>query len=243
MTGASRRTRRSQARGVTLVEVLVALGLAALLVGGTFTGIGMVRHARLREGSSLVASAVRIAYDHANATSRVTRLVFDLDKGTIEMQDSEGKLFLQAGRTGGAAAANDLEKAALEDGEQILDGPRHKRPEFRPVRRSTLDAVADVREGDEPAKSSGKALPKDVRFRRIEVQHEDEAVTSEQVYLYFWPGGQTERAALTLQLGTEPSERDLMTVSVKPLTGQVRIDHGEVAMLRPETDEEASDVE
>jgi general secretion pathway protein H len=236
-------TRRRAVRGATLVEVLVALGLAALLVGGTFTGIGMVRHARLREGSTLVASAVRLAYDHATATSRVTRLTFDLERGTIALEESDGKLFLQSGRTGGAAAANDVEKAAVEAGEEILDGPKRARPEFRAVKRSSLDAIADVREGDEPGRSSGKALPKDVRFRQIEVQHEDEPVTAEQVYLYFWPGGQTERAAIQLQLGNEPGERDLMTVAVKPLTGQVRIDQGAMAMLRPESDEEASDAE
>jgi len=243
VTQASTATRRRTTRGVTLVEVLVALGLAALLVGGTFTGSGMVRHARLREGSTLVASAVRLAYDHANATSRVTRLVFDFERGSITMQESDGKLFLQGGRTGGAAAANDAEKAAVEAGEEILDGPKRARPEFREVQRSSLDAVAVVREGDDPVKSSGKALPKDVRFKQIEVQHEDEPVTGEKVYLYFWPGGQTERAAIQLQLGSEPGERDLMTVAVKPLTGQVRIDQGAVAMLRPESDEEASDVE
>ncbi|MBM4360344.1 MAG: prepilin-type cleavage/methylation domain-containing protein [Deltaproteobacteria bacterium] len=223
--------------------MLVALGLAVLLVGGTFMGIGTLRQARLREASTLLVSAIRIAYDHANATSHVTRLTLDMERGTITMEETEGKLFLQKGRTGGAAAANDLEKAALEAGEDILDGPKRRRPEFTAVKRSTLDTVADLREGDAPAQGAGKSLPKDVRFRQIEVAHEDDPVTSEVVYLYFWPGGQAERAAVQLQLGSEPTDRDIMTISVKPLTGQVDVDYGAVAMRRPETDEEASEAE
>lgn len=240
---ARRRARTRRRRGVTLVEVLVAVALAAVLVGGTFTGIGMLRQARLREASTLVVSALRIAYDHANATSRVTRLAFDLDNGTIAMQDSPGKLFLQQGRTGGAAGASDLEKAALEAGEEILDGPKKRRPEFSPVSRSALDVVADLREGDDASAPRGKALPKDVRFRQIEVVHEDEPVTSELVYVYFWPGGLAERASVQLQLGAEPTERDIMTISVKPLTGQVDVVLGSAPLFRPETDEEASEAE
>ncbi len=237
----SRRRRRQ--RGTTLVEVLVALALAALLVGGTFTGVGMLRQSRLREASTLVASAVRIAYDHANATSRVTRLVFDLEKRTVTMEDTEGPLFLQQNRTGGAAGANDLEKAALDAGEEILDGPKKARPQFQAVKKSTLDTLAALREGDDKAKETGRELPKDVTFRQIEVEHEDEPVSSEQVYLYFWPGGQAERAAIQLQLAGDATERNIMTISVKPLTGQVSADYGATAMKRPETDEEASDAE
>lgn len=230
-------------RGATLIEVLVALGLAALLVGGMFGGIGMLRQSRLREASTLVASAVRIGYDHANATSRVTRLVFDLEQRSVTMEDTEGTLLLQQNRTGGAAGASDLEKAALEAGEDIVDGPKKARPNFSEVKKSTLDTVAALREGDDQAKPSGKQLPQDVTFRQVEVQHEDAAVTSEHVYLYFWPGGQTERAAIQLQLGTAGTERDIMTITVKPLTGQVHAEYGAVAMARPETDEEPSDAE
>ncbi len=235
------RTSRSRARGTSLIEVLVALALAALLVGGMFTGVGMLRQARLREGSTLVASAVRIAYDHANATSRVTRLVFDFEQRTITMEETQGLLFLQQNRTGGAAGASELEKAALEEGEGIVEGPKKLRPTFQTVGHSTLDQVADLRESDDQGKQGGKQLPKEVSFRQIEVQHEDDAATSEHIYLYFWPGGQTERAAIQLQLGTEGKLTDAMTITVKPLTGQVTAEYGAIAMDRPDSADEEAD--
>jgi general secretion pathway protein H len=233
-------TRRGSQRAATLIEILVAISIVALLAGGMFAGIGMVRRSRLREAATFVTSAVRVAYMHASSTSRPTRLVFDFANRTIKLEETDGAFYVQQDRTGGAAGATDLEKQALEEGEAIADGAKKARPEFHEVRRSTLDAVANVREGEDSANKSGKELPRGVSFRQIEVAHEDDPVTGEQVYLYFWPGGMTERAAIQLQMGDGagvPAD-DVMTVSVKPLTGGVRIDNGPVEMDRPRGDDE-----
>jgi general secretion pathway protein H len=234
------KVRRGADRGATLIEILVALALVAVLVGGTFTGIGLLRRARLREATTLVASAVRAAYAHASSSSRVTRLVIDFGNERITMQDTEGKLYLQQDRTGGAAGASDVEQKAIQAGEDLVEGPKKAKPEFAEVKNSALDAIARAREEQAP---TGKELPSGVTFRQVEVQHEDEPVTSEQVYLYFWPGGQTERAAIQVQLGDQAPDGDVMTLSVKPLTGQVAIDNGPIAMKRPVSDEEATERE
>ena len=234
----SARCLRSRAqRGVTLIEVLVTMALVALMSGGAFLGIGALRNARLRESSTLLAGAIRVAYNHANATSRTTRLVLDFAARTISVEDSPGRMMLQTGdRTGGAAAATDLEREVVEASEEILEGPRKPRAQFSPIK-SLLGF--EYQSGGGEAK---KPLAEGIYFRRVEVEHEEEPVLEDRVYLYFFPGGLAERAAVQIQQGEgEVDEDDVITVLVSPLTGKTSILGGSIDMPRPMSDEDASE--
>ncbi len=226
---------RAGSRAVTLIETLVAIALVAVLAGMAFLGMGLLRSARLRQSTTLIAGAVRAAYNHANATSRPTRLVFDFASRTIAIEESAGRMLLQHGeRTGGAAGADEIEQEAVAAAEEILEGPRAPRASFQHVK--TL--------GFQTEKGTARELPQSVYFRQIEVAHEEEPVTEERVYLYFWPGGQTERAAIQVMLGNDNNAEDnkVMTVQVlSPLTGKIAIDRGPIEMPRPRTDEEESE--
>ncbi|MEO7328004.1 MAG: prepilin-type N-terminal cleavage/methylation domain-containing protein, partial [Minicystis sp.] len=65
------RPERSSARGVTLVELLITVAIIGVAVGLTMIGAGVSDSARLRRSSVMIASAVRVAYGHANASSKV----------------------------------------------------------------------------------------------------------------------------------------------------------------------------
>lgn len=230
---------RKRQRGVTLIEVLVVVAIVAMLTGGVVMGAGSLMTARLRESASLIASAVRVAYNHANATSRVTRLVFDFAERTVTIEDSPGKMFLQSGdRTGGAAAATDIEQSVMAESEAILEGIRAPRPSFSPV--TNLLGFS----GEKGAQAQ-KPLSSNIYFRQVEVDHEDQPVTQDRVYVYFFPGGQAERAAIQIQRGPESDvdEDDVLTIAVAPLTGKIEIFGGPVDMPRPRTEEEASERE
>lgn len=229
--------RRAAERGVTLIEVMLVVALVAMLAGGMFVGLGGLASARLRESSTSVTSAIRIAYNHANATSRPTRLVFDFEARTITIEESPGRMLLKKGdRTGGAAAATDIEQAVVAESEDILEGPRAARPSFQPVGK-----ILGF-EFDEAKKAGHKSLADGIYFRQIEVAHEDGPVKEDRVYLYFWPGGQTERAAIQIQkTAGEVDDDDIITITVAPLTGKTAILGGPLDMPRPMSDGEASE--
>ncbi|MBI4702133.1 MAG: prepilin-type N-terminal cleavage/methylation domain-containing protein [Deltaproteobacteria bacterium] len=224
-------------RGVTLIEILVVVALVGLLSGALVLGQGALGRARLKSSTAMVAGAIRAAYNHASATSRPTRLVFDFDQRSVALEQSEQRMLLRQGeRTGGAAATTEAERNAVEAAEEILQGPREARPEFRSVAAEGFTAE----EG-----GSSKTLASGIRFRQVEVAHEDEPVRSERVYLYFWPGGQTERAAIQIQRGEAeaPAESEVLTVLVAPLTGKVQVLGGPADMPRPRTEAEESERE
>jgi general secretion pathway protein H len=221
-------------RGVTLIEVMIVLALLALVSGGAMMGIGALGTARLRQSATLVTSAIRVAYTHASQSGKPTRLVFDFETRSIAIEQAKGRHFVQArDRTGGAEAATDAEKEAIDEAEGILKGPRAPRTGFEPAKPLGFSSAGG---------GSSKQLESDIFFRRIEVDHEDDPVTEQRVYLYFWPGGQTQRAAIQLQQGGgDVKDNDILTLTVAPLTGKVRILSGPFDMPRPRSDEEESE--
>jgi general secretion pathway protein H len=228
--------RRSPSRGVTLVEVLITVALIALVTVAAAGGIGLASGARLKRGATMISSAIRVAYAHANAKSKPVRLVFDFDGRMVVLEESTSKLAVQKNdRTGGAAAATEAEREAIETAEAIMKGPRAPRPAFQPAKVFGFNADKD---------KPGKELPGGIRFLQVETMHHDEPENAGRAYLYFWPGGQTERAAIQLVIGgEEQSDDSVITVLVSPLTGKTELKRGKAGMPRPRDDAEESERE
>ncbi len=225
--------RRSTNRGVTLIEVLIVVALLALVSGLAMVGTGVADGARLKRSASMIASASRVAYGHANATSKTVRLVFDFDERTVSLEEASGELSLAKNELGGGAeAATEAEKKALEEAEAILKGPRAPRPQFKKAKAFGFD----------PEKGkTGKELDRHIRFLQIETTHLDEPQRQGRAYLYFWPGGQTERAAIQLSINGSEEDTDVMTLLISPLTGKAALKKGKISMPRPRDDIEESD--
>lgn len=213
------------------------MAVMSLLTGMAFFGMGVVEGARLKRSAVMISSAIRAAYSHANATSKTTRLVFDFETRRVTLEESTAKLMLSKGsKTGGAAAVTEAERIAQEEAERIVKGPPVTKPQFSPAKVLGFDP-----DDDKP----GKELETGIRFLQVETEHQDEPET-ERGYLYFWPGGQTERASIQLVIGRsgqEPDERDVISIVVAPLTGKTEIVKGPAAMPRPRDDREESERE
>src|SRR5690606_38223732 len=114
----SRAKRAGSPRGVTLVELLIAIALVALLTGGVATGMGAFGATRLRASATLVLTGIRIAMTHANTTGFPTRLVFDLEQHTIHLEQTNARMLRKMDDeslddpAAGAAAATEAERAA-----------------------------------------------------------------------------------------------------------------------------------
>ncbi len=200
-----------RSRGVTLIEVLIAVVLIAVLTGTIVAGSGMLGASRLRAAASLIVSTVRFASTRANATGKPVRVVFDLEKNRLMLEESASNTMVRdasEGPAAGAEASTEAEREALQEAERLVQGPSKPRPRF--------SAVKDF--GKE-----GRPFEGDVRFRQVQTEHDDEPVTSGRAYLYFWPGGQTEWASIQL---TRSLEDEGLSVLVSPLTGRARIERG-----------------
>lgn len=220
-------------RGLTLVEVLITIALAAVLTGAIVFGSGMFSSSRERAAATLIVTGVRIGITRASGTGKPTRMVFDLDKDRVLLEEASGSVMLRQKdedeSTGaGAEAATDIEKEAREEAERILDGPRAPRPRFKPIKQIGFN--------DESA--NGRELGKGIEFRQVHTEHDGQPRTSGRAYLYFWPGGLTERAVVQLK---RSDGGEGLSIVVSPLTGRAKIEKGRVELPEPPSDGEFSE--
>ncbi len=222
---------RPSARGLTLIEIMVVLALMALVVGVVVAGSAQSAESRLHRSTTMIASAIKVAYTRATATSHDLRLVLDLDQQKIWLEESDVPMLVQSkdkAATGGADPVTQAEKAALEEGEKIIKGPPIPKPRFH--------SIAALGFADDEAGKGGKPLPRGITFRSVQTTHDDLARTAGRAYVYFWPGGRTERACIQVRIGKSDSVDQAMTVLVSPLTGRVAIKGGAEELVVPTDD-------
>jgi len=231
------RPRRNRRRtgGLTLIELIVVVSLIALFMGAVVMGMGAATNARVRSAATLVAGGIRVAFTRAASTSKSMRLVLDLDRNVVVLEEADTPMLVRRDdETGsdGASAATAQEEAAIHETERLLKGPTAPRPLFKPV-----DAFGF--EVDDPTK--GRELGRGVAFRRVEISHAEEPYLSGRAYLYFWPGGQTERASIQVGRKDATGDDGVITILVSPLTGRVQIEGGAKPMERAREDSERED--
>lgn len=237
-SSASRLSSVHQARGLTLVEVLIVIVLIAVLSAGIIFGSGMFSSSRQRAAATLIVSGVRLGITRANATGRPVRMVFDLENDRVLLEETSGKM-LRVKETentgGGAEAATEAEQQARAEAERIMTGVNKSRPTFTPVKQFGFD-------GDEPG--AGRELGQGIEFVQVQTEHDEEPRKEGRAYLYFWPGGGTERASIQIRKKGETDADRSLTVMVSRLTGRAKIERGEIDLPKPRsTDEDYSERE
>jgi general secretion pathway protein H len=224
-------------RGLTLIELLVTIAVIAIVTVAVVFGTGAVGSSRVRGAATMIAGAVRIAFTRASAMSRPGRIVLVLsrDDPRVVLEETTDTLLVKQDDTaGGAEAATAEEREALAQAARILKGPRAPRPRFSAVKAFGFD---------QPDTGGGRSIGQGVWFRKVETGHSPDGETEGRAYLYFWPGGRTERAAIQLKAASSTSADDGLTLLVSPLTGKVRIVQGAKPMEPLRDDGTASERE
>jgi len=232
-------------RGFTLIELMVALAVAAALFAALILGLGALTGARAREAMGELGSAARSLYDTAALTGNTCRLVMILPR------DDSGDFTYRAECASGPVTSamdrdqeiRDATKAAVEAYRKRsrgrdappdpLSDPRIPASGTRSS--STLLDVLDSerarvdRAATYSAFTTSEIQPRKLSGVRVSVwtAHQKAKIDSGLAYLYFFPQGYTERAQVTVRQG-----RNVWTLLVSPITGRTSIVDGEPEVPR-----------
>lgn len=197
--------------GFTLIEVILVVAIIAVVVTGATFGVGAITRTRLRSSAFKVASAARFAYNRSLTQGTTTRLLFDFEKNTMAVEETDTPVTLATeaqleSDAGEAVDPWDLARARLE---KPLDPIEPSSP-FQPItnqggtvlKRYTAHPVGDG-----------------ISIHALFTPHETDKRIDGDGSVYFFPGGLTEHAVIQLS----DSSDTVYSIEIHPLTGNARI--------------------
>lgn len=226
--------RRAPPRGLTLIELIVAIAIVAVLFGGVVTGVGAVTGASARQAAGELAGTIRSVYDTAALSGKTCRLAFELPADREEDGDKE-VVYRAECAASGVTTDRDRDEALAREGQE--DGARRA---GRPRRYDSSDPAlkelfaAEERRIESQAAFSAftseevrpQKLPPSVRVH-VWTRAQQKPATSGKAFLYFFPQGYTEKAHVYVRQG-----QNVWTVTVSPLTGKTMIHAEELPVPR-----------
>jgi general secretion pathway protein H len=240
------RSARRRSQGFTLIEVMVAMMVVALIATIGVKGFRTVTKGSLREGSAHMSGAIRFLFDRASITGKYHRLVIDLNEGRYWAEVSDDRFYAPN------QAESELDRQKREEKETAAEEEERKRQEKQQLLYGNSSSSSSSSSSGTSSSSSfdmskmevGEFRPrrarfaafketalkpvtlkKEVRIKSVYTPRMTDPVTAGRVYLYFYPLGQTEPAIITL---TDKSGGSVFSLVVHPITGKVRIYNEEV---------------
>ncbi len=202
--------------GMTLLEIVVAFAVMALLMMIAIPSIESYSGVNVREEAGRISGAIRFMHGESALSGKVCRLVFDIDQRHwwAECSSANHTVVQQNGAFSPNANNSTKEKDAKT--EEFLDEVEELR--------AKIEKKAEFSQFQDEEISKRK-LPENTQLS-IWTSHQKEKIKKGQAFLYFFPQGNTERAHITIsgQYG------DTYTLTVSPLTGRVRVVNGELSV-------------
>jgi general secretion pathway protein H len=216
-----------RARGFTLIELSIALIIAAVLFAAVTVSVGALTGSRARASAGELAGVIRALFDTAALNGKTCRLVFDI----ADPRTGEPTRYRAECAAGNVTTSRDREALLSEDSRSRDERPAAGEEAGRPTdyrdanAQPNLDELLAQERGrvENAARFSGfsteeirpRELPSGVQVG-VWTRHQHERVTQGLAYLYFFPQGFTERAHVYLRQGD-----NVWTLAVQPLTGKV----------------------
>jgi len=235
----NRQHKRDPRGGFTLIELMVAIMVVALISTIGVKGFRSVTKSNLREATAHFSGAIRYMFDRASITGKYQRLVIDLNEGQYWAEQSDDKFYApnQAETVSEQRKREEKEAAEDEDERKRQEKQRdlYKSSSSSSSSASTSFDMSKLEVGDFHPKRPRFAAFKEtalkpvklkkLRIRSVYTPRLSEPVTSGRAFLYFYPLGQTEPAIITL---SDDSGESVYSLVVHPITGRVRIYNYEV---------------
>ncbi|MEW6056746.1 MAG: prepilin-type N-terminal cleavage/methylation domain-containing protein [Bdellovibrionota bacterium] len=182
--------------GFTLVEVLIVIGLIALIMSFVVPNLGMALKVNLGNSSRELATLIRSTHDEAVLKGTVHRVVFDLDRSQYWVEIGDRNFLMRS---------SEQEEDERRRKERLTEEEREKlKDPFSLAQSLTKKKIA---------------LPKGVKFNDVITSRSREPVKGGLAYAHVFPHGFVEKLIIHLK---DDFERDA-TLIVNSVTGKSRV--------------------
>lgn len=231
-----RRALHRAQRGLTLIEISIAIIIVAMLFSAAVMGIGSITGAKAKGAAGELAGTIRSLYDSAALRGKTCRLVFEIPDPKNEEEPTK---YHAECAEGAVTTSRDRDTALREENREREQDSRSRgtgasggdtRRSYIASSSSDTPTADELLEGEQARVESAarfssytseevppRELPSDVRIS-VWTRQQREPVESGVAYLYFFPQGYTEKAHVYVQQGD-----NVWTLDVQPLTGKVQI--------------------
>lgn len=186
---------------------MVSLTIIVLVLGIGFSSFTN-RNRNLRSKAKELVSLGKQVRARARLTGFVHRMVLDL--GSKEEDQKSQSYWVETGSSSELLADQNFLEIIEQQKEEEENNTKEKEEEKKQEEEFTLTESLLK----EPVK-----LNKGLRFHSLELSHQKEAIMEGRAYIYFFPTGFIEEAALHIQIG----ENLNWTVFFRPYTGRVEL--------------------
>jgi hypothetical protein len=239
--------------GITLMEMLLAVALIAMVIAGVSLGVGAISSTKLRHAASRMGAVISFLAHEAVVKGRPMRLVLDLGAGTYKVEtmaveDDRSAAYLAAGEKRGQGQSEEAPEEELERKSSLSKGE----DQSAALKLGLGDFIKPPSQGRqkpawEPITDGIRVepLPETVRFASIYTPHQTEPFTQGQGYIYFWPNGSTEHTLVHLSLGdaSEDETDKFYSILIDPMTGRAEVKDGRYELPSLDDFDEPGEVE
>ncbi len=210
----------SSDRGLTLIEISVAILLVAVLIAVAVPAFRAATDADLHAAAIRIAAGNRACFGEASVKNVTLRMAYDLGAGTYWVEGVPGTFqVIQKERDREEVLEEEKKKEEEEqrkrelaerygtgEMEESIGSPQ---PKFVPVQMAFLEP---------------QRLPSGVKFAGVRTPQFRKVVKEGTVYTHFFPNGWAERTLVYL----EDSGGSKVTLEMEPLTGRLVLHEGEL---------------
>ncbi|ADO70982.1 pilus assembly FimT family protein [Stigmatella aurantiaca] len=222
------RINRRAERGLTLIEIAIALLIAAVLFSAVVTGVGAITGSKAKAAAGELAGIIRSLYDTAALSGKTCRLVFEIPDAKSE---GTARYHAECAASGVTTARNrddalKEENRTREDQARFGDDRRNftssnsgGAPSLQELMAQEENRVEDAARFSSYTNEelAPRELPSSVSIS-VWTRQQKEPVHEGVAYLYFFPQGYTEKAQVYVRQGD-----NVWTLSLSPLTGKVAV--------------------
>jgi general secretion pathway protein H len=202
--------------GFTLVELIIAIAVLAVLTAAAVPALNAVTGANARSAAGELAGAMRFLFDTAALRRQTCRLALDLDERSWWAECTADRVF----------AAREAVRPEDEAREEDEDALAERFPDERDAEQRRLLAKAKWGQfSDRIAKK--RELPGSATFSEVWAEHLREPATRGKAYVYFYPQGRAEEARVPIVDGSH-----VYSIVLPAWTGRARVVTGKPKVQR-----------